>query len=386
MLDTWEAQYGGAQERFSQLTSQIATPLVDAATDAARAFNEAYDQSGLLEGLHQAGLSIVGSAADALDEGITGIGDWIGGAAEKAKQGLGDFGSALKEATGELAEQALITTEDKNKIAEGYAELTRQINEALESGDVVAAASLTEAREIMYGSIGDIQTELADGMAEAGKGGANALADTRNDWKGAGTDNAADAIQAVTDKQSDMTDAGEALGGAGKEGLEEGLEGAYAIGEAAADGAVSGMSARNDEAYAAGAALGGAFVRGYRQKMQIHSPSRVMYEEAEYTTAGLFERFDEDEERLREAAAGLAQATIDGYRGASLSRTDSGGGSMASIDYDELGQAMRQAVAGLVVAIGARPVGAILEPYISQETSLRAAGSILGQGAATRSW
>lgn len=223
------------------------------------------------------------------------------------------------------------------------------------------------------------------GGEDAGQALIDGWTEKQPDMTQAAEETGEEAVMAIEDAAPDMEIAGEELGESAEEGLEEGVDGMYDAAVSAVDGAISGMNTGLSRAYEAGAALGGAFLAGYRAKMMIHSPSRVMYDAAGDTVDGALERFEEERQRLYAAAADLGDAVALGYSESGSGYAMDAGGA-GGMDAQELADVLIQALSGLGLYCNGERVGELTEMGASRATRNRLMATVRGQSSAVKGW
>lgn len=85
----------------------------------------------------------------------------------------------------------------------------------------------------------------------------------------------------------EATAAGESITGSTGDGIESGREDLKASSEYAIDGAIDGTNSKMTDAYNAGVRLANSINSGFRNTLEINSPSRVMMRNGEYVGQGL---------------------------------------------------------------------------------------------------
>ncbi len=287
----------------------------------------------------------------------------------------------------DLKAQAAAAQGASGDLREELYALEEAIANAFAEGDGMKAWSLQAQKDALLAEIATIEAEAMAAMQTAGEETAGALEETKSDMESAAQDVAESAVTEIEDVKTDMNTAGETIGESAVTGAETGLNGMEAAGRDGASGLVTGLNSGLGAAYSAGAALGGAFSRGYKNKMMINSPSRVMIEAGHYTTAGLFEAFDEDAQELRERAAGLAEAVGEGYSShGALAPVYGAVSANEGIDYGAIGEAVARAISSMTLGMDARKAGSMLEMYVSQAERTRAGNTAAGGNVRAINW
>lgn len=92
---------------------------------------------------------------------------------------------------------------------------------------------------------------------------------------------------AATTAEPDASAAGEALGNEAAAGVEKSKDAFEASSKSAVNGAIAGIDGKQTDAYNAGVRLANSINRGFRNTLEINSPSRVMMRNGEYVGQGL---------------------------------------------------------------------------------------------------
>jgi hypothetical protein len=163
--------------------------------------------------------------------------------------------------------------------------------------------------------------------------------------------------------------------------------GFYGMGANVAASLAEGMRSGIDRVRAAAQALADAANSGVRNRLGIHSPSRVGLELGANFGGSMADGMEDQTERVARAAETLARAAENDaraeYRGGYAGYMAGAGGGYL-IDYDMLADAVARAneAAGLgnaVVAMDKRIVGETIEPYSSRAGLLRGQRSVKGR-------
>lgn len=275
---------------------------------------------------------------------------------------------------------------------------------AEQAGDTALAEQLDTQIQMMMAGIQEtaepLGTQMGDSLMEKTQEG---MESRFGDMQTAGEDGALYAIDGMLSGESDAQAAGRALGLAQVDGLDSGSAGMYSAGVDAALGAIDGASSQEGAMYAAGSRLGGAFLRGFRNKMMIHSPSRAAMEDMGYVIDGYLLSAQRGEADMQEAAMSLAEALGDGFAsrayeaGAALEEALSEPGfeinmqraqgtASPAADAGNLAEAIREAMDGMAVVLGERVVGRILAADVSREIARSTGMSVAGLSTASRRW
>ena len=87
--------------------------------------------------------------------------------------------------------------------------------------------------------------------------------------------------------ETTVGESGEALGNEAAAGVEKSKDAFEASSKSAADGAITGIDGKQTDAYNAGVRLANSINSGFRNTLEINSPSRVMIQNGEYVGQGL---------------------------------------------------------------------------------------------------
>lgn len=201
-----------------------------------------------------------------------------------------------------------------------------------------------------------------------------------------GEDESQSVIDAVSAASPAAQRMGEYFGSNLVEGTEDGAQGMYSAGEDAAQGAIDGARSGISAMYSAGAALGGAFRRGFRDTMQIKSPSRAAMEDMGYVTEGYLEQAERDRARIAGAATELAQALREGFTAAPAGADVGALPTSGAAAYGVTPEALRDALSGMAFVLDAESMSVRLEPYVSRATSDRVGATAQGQSSRSKNW
>lgn len=258
------------------------------------------------------------------------------------------------------------------------------------TGEDVSGAVSTGAQDVAASAAEQTDTQMSEQMPAAGAESVVYMTDGMEESiplvEGTAQNLGDAAIDSIAGTQPDMDRAGVLLGEAGVMGLEDGSAGMEGAGENAAQGAVQGARSQMDAMYNAGASLGGAFRRGFQQKLMIHSPSRAAMEDMAYVTEGYLIQIERDRARLSEGAAAMADAVREPMRRRTGTDGFAAQATAGGVSADELAQAVRSGMSGMVMVVDKEVAGRLLEPSVSRETSARVMGTVSGLSNAAKNW
>ena len=362
-------------------------------------------------------IASIGEAESETVEAVNGMGEAVNSAFHS------QFGEGATVSTGDLievdasGEDSLSSALENELNAAASAALTAAggqqmtlddlyaAKEAAEqAGDTALAEQLDTQIQMMMAGIQETAEPLGTQMGDSLMGKTQEGMESRfGDMQTAGEDGALYAIDGMLSGESDAQAAGRTLGLAQVDGLDSGSAGMYSAGVDAALGAIDGASSQEGAMYAAGSRLGGAFLRGFRNKMMIHSPSRAAMEDMGYVIDGYLLSAQRGEADMQEAAMSLAEALGDGFAsrayeaGAALEEALSEPGfeinmqraqgtASPAADAGNLAEAIREAMDGMAVVLGERVVGRILAADVSREIARSTGMSVAGLSTASRRW
>ena len=257
-------------------------------------------------------------------------------AAARAGEATGEaMGDALTEEVDAAAEEA------GNTVAERVRALNEAIAAAYDMGDPMLAESLKEERDALIPEMMALQTQL--------NGVPDAVEVTM-------TDTATGAVTSLT----------------------TGLAPLPGVAQDSVDGLAGVLGGAKLPAYDAGFEAGNAFQQGYRDALDIRSPSHVMEALAEQSLAGLERGLSSGGPDLVAQGAALGNALSYGTARTSLSSPS------AQAGVDAAG--LRDAMSGLAVVIDDEIAGRLLDLSVSRAGYERAAGTVTGRAGKVRGW
>lgn len=340
------------------------------------------------------------SAADAIGSAYEQIA--AAGSEQSAAVSEAFFGGAQadtdEEAAGETAQRWVDVlrgnVESKAAAQEQSVALTGMLSGMLPDDTAMTEAAKTFAQSHKASIVGQMETAYGqedDEDFRAWQAFQTAMIESAADESLAaamqlGEDESQSVIDAVSAASPAAQRMGETFGGELVTGTQDGAQGMYSAGEDAAQGAIDGARSGISAMYSAGAALGGAFRRGFRETMQIKSPSRAAMEDMAYVTEGYLTQAERDRERVAGAANELAQALREGFTapqpGAGYGVAETSGAGAAGVTPESL----REALSGMAFVLDAESMSVRLEPYVSRATQDRIAGTASGQSSRAKNW
>ena len=415
----------GAAERMKQLGGEFGAPIADGLKESLQAFNEGFDEGGLLSGLWEGLKTGVTSLPQDFGQGLrqivtTAIDGSTEGAATQFFDGLQ---SGLDAAIGQLetasqqASERFFEGAQEPDQASADAAGQRWIDvmrgsvtaAAQESADEATASALLESmtpqeamltermrayaqshRAAVVAQMTEVYgQDASDEDFQAWQQFQQALIDSAYDDTVQGADklggDAADAaVSAVVSKWEDARGAGREFGVSGVEGAEDALEDMEDAGRHGASSAVSGLRTGIGPAYRAGWDTGSRYNQGFRDALQIRSPSRVMRASAREATDGLTLELAEREREIYARGAAIAQAFAGGY--AEGERARSTAAPAPAVDAESIGAAVRDALGELEIVIDGERVGVLVSGGVSRAIAQKSAQTASGRGAQVRSW
>lgn len=228
-----------------------------------------------------------------------------------------------------------------NTVAERVRALNEAIAAAYDMGDPMLAESLKEERDALIPEMMALQTQL--------NGVPDAVEVTM-------TDTATGAVTSLT----------------------TGLAPLPGVAQDSVDGLAGVLGGAKLPAYDAGFEAGNAFQQGYRDALDIRSPSHVMEALAEQSLAGLERGLSSGGPDLVAQGAALGNALSYGTARTSLSSPS------AQAGVDAAG--LRDAMSGLAVVIDDEIAGRLLDLSVSRAGYERAAGTVTGRSGKVRGW
>lgn len=118
--------------------------------------------------------------------------------------------------------------------------------------------------------------------------------------------------RAMTSQSTAVTQGANVLAVNAREGLKSQNGAIFANGQYTARGAINGIYSMRGQAYDAGASIARSVNRGYRQTLDIHSPSRVMKEGGKQAVQGVILGIKQNMHKAYEAMQGVSNAMMDG--------------------------------------------------------------------------
>ena len=280
--------------------------------------------------------------------------------------------------------------EQKDAVVARIQDLNEQIRMAYNMEDPVLAENIKTQRDEAIAELNDLQAQMSDQAQEAGKN-----LDTGFETGAQGVtvtveDTATGIITTLEPYVPEALRVGNELGVNLDDGFAAGSDGVAGDAGDTVDAVISELEAGISRAYSAGHATGAAYERGYKAALDQHSPSRVMLRAAEDTISPILDTMSAGEGEIHARAQAIGEAVSGGYsEGAGNGAVLAAGGLSAGagpIDPAALAQAVRAALSGLGVYLDGRPVGELAEPYVSEATSRRAAGTVRGVSSGVRGW
>lgn len=284
--------------------------------------------------------------------GVSGSDD-LATAAEKA--GEEDSGTVLAAYA-----QGLSNGQDFESVKAQVEDLNAQIASALGAGDSDLVADLTAKRDALI----PVMMQLAANVKTTGEDSAS------------GFDTAFKGVEVTV--EDTMTGA--------VEKLQSGAEQFAPTGKQGIDSLIAELEAGQDPAFSAGWNLADQFDRGFRERMDMHSPSRVMAEAGRFTIEGLMQGLDNGAGDLERMAASVSEILSSGARSAGSGIVHGNAGNAGYITKEDLDDSLTGFAGKVALMIDGEIAGGLLERSVSSATARRAAGTIRGRSAAQRSW
>ena len=373
---------GSAGGDAMQLLEMAGEALLDSLTTTEEEASAKLEQlrGDIEEGLSAGDSQAVNAALEQYEMLFGGLPDVIGEAAPAAQEAAEQVGQAVESGTEESLQAVVDRVHDLND----------QIRMAYNMEDPILAENIKVQRDEALQEMMDLQARMTEESKAAGENldtgfeaGAQGVTVTVEDT-------ATGIIQTLEPFVPQVLQTGTELGIQLDEGFLAGAEPAPGDAEDTVDSVIAKLEAGIDRAYSAGRRTGEAYERGYKSALDQHSPSRVMQAAAEDTVEPIFRVMDAGEGEVYERAAALGEAVSGGYadtagNGPVLANSGQAAAGL-SIDPQSLAEAVRAALSGLGVYLDGRPVGELAEPYVSEATSRRAAGTVRGVSAWTKSW
>ena len=343
---TFSGLYEGANEALTTAGDAIGNltqPLVDKFIQMFQPDVDTPNEE-LKEQARQSAEGLGEEAASAYAEGLA-----KGAAMADALTGAdysGWLSGMLQTGADEAAEEAEAAAEETveavgNTVAERVRALNEAIAAAYDMGDPMLAESLKEERDALIPEMMALQTQL--------NGVPGAVEVTM-------TDTATGAVTSLT----------------------TGLAPLPGVAQDSVDGLAGVLGGAALPAYNAGFEAGHAFQQGYRDALDIRSPSHVMEALAEQSLAGLERGLSSGGPDLVAQGAALGNALSYGTARTSLSSPS------AQAGVDAAG--LRDAMSGLAVVIDDEIAGRLLDLSVSRAGYERAAGTVTGRAGKVRGW
>lgn len=425
LLDNIGDSFAGLKELAGQAAGEITQPLAEGANNAIKKLNEGIDQGDILSGIGNAVIAwgdglhamidpTIAAIGASVDESMSDIAgsvsaNFYAGAQDgtddaeadaTAKRWIdvlrGSVDSAAAESeqsealsgmlSGMLPDEDAYSTELKT-FAEGHkAAVVAQMETAYGQTDDADFAAWKAFQAAMINSAYEGSVEEAGVLGEdTTRAATDAIAEAEPDAERAGGDYAEAVIDGMVYMTGEADRAGESIGLSAEEGFVSGAGDMDDAGRDAARGAVAGASSQISAMYGAGSSLGGAFRSGFRESMQINSPSRAAMEDMGYIVDGYVIKAQQERRRLAEAASGLTDALREGVGSSAMD-----GGSAANGAYSGAqglsAQDVAQALEGMAVVVDGERVGELTAGGVSRRIAARSMGSVKGLSAAARSW
>ena len=338
---------------------------IDSGTTDARAALDSLDATrldDLGEGVERVARHVETAAGELFTPVSTGLAHVAHDVADK----LDEMEARADEAEKVAEEKAAAMTDATADMYAQLEELDEQINDAWMRGDGYEALTLENQKQKLIDEIAQTKQQVLAGYEDIGT----------------------QAAATMEGKAGDMEAAAQTVGEGAVMGYESGAADMEGAAEDTVNGAVAVLYEGVDEAYDAGYATGKAYERGVRNALDTHSPSRVMEDVAHDTTAGLFQGFESDRERLWEAGNALREAVTGGYgsAGAGSRGVIVGPAGASGVGKGEIAAAMREALTGLAWETDVGTFARLVEPGVSAATSQRAQATVRGQSAMNKRW
>ena len=277
------------------------------------------------------------------------------------------FGEPAEEAGKEAASTILDAyaqglssgSQDFESVKAQVENLNAQIAAALGAGDSDLVADLTAKRDALI----PVMMQLAANVKTTGE-------DSASDF-----DTAFKGVEVTV--EDTMTGA--------VEKLQSGAEQFAPTGKQGIDSLLAELEAGQDPAWNAGWNMADQFDKGFRERMDMHSPSRVMAEAGRFTIEGLMQGLDNGAGDLERRAASVSEILSSGARSAG-SGVILGNAGYAGLTIEDLDNSLDRFAGKVALTIDGEIAGGLLERGVSSATARRAAGTIRGRSAAQRSW
>lgn len=234
---------------------------------------------------------VANDAANRYSEGIHGI-------PSSAEQKLRDANDVVDQKRREIEDKAgYMARKVYDLMQSQYGEVSQGLGEVATTG----AKKIDEAARTAKAKAEDIKKNVTQEIDKTKVKGTQLFTEMPGSFG-----------RAMTSQSPMVTQSASALAVNVREGLKSQNGAIFANGQYTARGAINGIYSMRGQAYDAGASIARSVNRGYRQTLDIHSPSRVMKEGGKQAVQGVILGIKQNMHKAYEAMQGVSNAMMDG--------------------------------------------------------------------------